>query len=129
MEIENCPKCGRVFTKMSNALCDKCVKEDEDVFERIRDFLDEKPDSTLSDITEATGVTEKRVLKYIREGRLEATTNIGPIKCQKCGRPIKVGKYCDKCIIAINQDAKDLFAKKPVGARMHTAEDDKKKKG
>ena len=131
MQIANCPKCGKVFTKMSNPVCDKCTKEENEQFERIRVFLEENPTSTVSEICDAIpGVTPKKIMKLVRDGRLEPIISLeGLITCEKCGRAIKSGRYCDKCVIAINQEAQELFASRVyTGPVMHTASDRKLKR-
>ncbi len=127
MDIANCPRCGKIFTKMSEPICANCLKEEEEQFKLVKKYVDEHPDCIIADVVEATGVSEKKVLKYVREGRFEATAHLSSTTCEKCGRPIRMGKYCEKCILEINDDVSKAFTeKKYEGPRMHTSPISKK---
>jgi len=100
METKNCPRCGKVFVKIREPICDPCVKEEEAIFEKVRAYVKENANSTVKDVAEACDVLPKRILQYIREGRLEAAPGMkGDITCSKCGKPILKGRMCEKCIL------------------------------
>ena len=127
MEVVNCPRCGKMFTKMRDPLCKECMKEEEDLFQKVREYLDENPNTSLPEVAEATGVSTKKIMRYVREGRLEASQYVGGVTCERCGKPIKLGRYCEKCIIAINTEVTAAFSKKEYdGPRMYTHGDNKK---
>ena len=100
MEAMNCPRCGRVFVRVFESICDKCVKEEENIFEKVREYVKDNPGQTIKEVADACEVTTKRILQYIRDGRIEAGTGMhGEIVCSKCGKPINVGRMCEKCIL------------------------------
>jgi len=112
MDMVNCPKCGRLFTKIKNQLCPACQKEDDEAFQAIRKFAEENENCTIGDLSQGTGVSEKRILRYIREGRLEVTSGMrGDVRCKMCNRPIAKGIYCDSCFIEINQNISKALSK------------------
>ena len=121
MDIVNCPRCGKLFTRMSSPICDACEKEEEKIFQDVKKYIEDNPNSHLEEVATATGVSVKKLLKYLREGRLETTQGIGSVlKCENCGKHIKRGRYCDTCVIEINQQVADAFAQKKTSAVMHT---------
>ena len=139
MEYRNCVRCGRVFNYMSLPICEDCARAEEEDFIRIKEFLWENPHSNIIEISKATDVSEKRIMKYLREGRLEIENNDSAplLKCDRCGKPINSGRYCDSCIININSTISDLFEdKKPEikrptsgnGPRMHTFNNNDKRR-
>jgi len=98
MNAKNCPKCGKVFSKALSPICPACEKEDTEMFEKVREFIKENSYSTVTVTSEATGVPAKRILQYLREGRLELPDDVaGEITCGKCGKSIKHGNYCKQC--------------------------------
>jgi ribosomal protein L32 len=107
---------------MVNPICDSCAKLEEDQFTTLKNFINDNPGSSLEVIAEATKVSAKRILKYLREGRLEASNGMGMLlKCESCGKKIGAGRYCESCIIAVNGQIKDAFSKsKYQGSGMHT---------
>ena len=130
MDIVNCPMCGKLFTKINHQLCPACQKEDEEAFQAVRKFADENENCTIGALAEGAGVSEKRILRYIREGRLEVTGGMrGDVRCKMCGRPIAKGNYCDSCAIDINQSIHNVLAKSnndSHGAKMHISENNRK---
>ncbi|MDR1687469.1 MAG: MerR family transcriptional regulator [Clostridiales bacterium] len=123
MEIRNCPRCRKVFRYITSPVCPDCEKEEEMLFETVVDYVRENPDSNLAAVSLATGVSAKKLLRYVREGRLEISKGMyGEVRCEKCGVPIKKGRYCDSCVISVNRQVEEVFCadgKKYDGVRMH----------
>ncbi len=131
MELRNCKKCGRLHYG-TGRICNECMKKEEEVFDRVKAYLKEHPDSSLVKVSEETGVTVPEIERFLREGRLEVSTGMGDyLKCMKCGSPIKTGKYCHDCEKKVVNDVKTAYktivASTPVGSetkkggpRMHT---------
>ena len=71
MQASNCPRCGRLFTKIRSPVCPACEKAEEKGFEALRTYIDENPGCSLAELSEATNTPAKRILQYIRDGRLE----------------------------------------------------------
>lgn len=109
MNAMNCPRCGKIFVKISSPICDKCVKEEEEIFEKVRTYVRENPNQSIQEICEACEVTTKRVLTYLRDGRLEASQGLqSESSCSKCGKPIRSGRMCESCVVAVNLQVGDM---------------------
>lgn len=102
-DLRNCPECGKVFVKISKNLCPDCIEKDEKAFEEVRAYLKDYPGASVEEICGATGVEEKKVLKWIREGQIEVCFREGGrvLTCKGCGVPVTSGNFCARC-------AKDL---------------------
>jgi flagellar operon protein (TIGR03826 family) len=131
VEVVNCPRCGKVFTRIKNPICPACEKEEELIFQSVKEYIDEHSESTLSELSEGTGVSPKKILRYIREGRLEISSGMrGDVRCEVCGGPVSHGRYCDACKIKMNQNITDMFSKdsreRKESNTMHIAKNNRK---
>jgi predicted amidophosphoribosyltransferase len=99
MNASNCPRCGRMFTKISSAnVCEDCRKAESEKFEEVRAYVKENPHSSAQEVSEKCDVSVKRILQYVRDGKLEVSQGMeGIVTCSKCGRPIKSGRMCERC--------------------------------
>lgn len=134
MESRNCPRCGRLFQYIRTPICEACVKEEDKIFETVREHLEENPGSTIIETSGATGVSVKKITRYLREGRLEITKGMadaGELTCMDCARPIRSGRYCESCLIKLSNDVDEMFGRNKIQPdplkqkgkpRMHTAE-------
>ena len=105
MQALNCPRCGRLFTKKVASVCRRCEKDEEEQFAKLREFIESEPYANINEITDATGVPTKRILQYIREGRLIMSAGLsGELRCAQCGIAIEEGSFCKPCSLKIAQD-------------------------
>ena len=112
MQAKNCPRCGKLFNEIKSPVCPACEKAEEDDFQRVREYIGENELSTLQEISEATGVRAKKIIQYIKDGRLEVTNGMnGEIVCESCATPLRRGRFCDKCLIALNRSVNSIFGK------------------
>ncbi|MEN1760810.1 TIGR03826 family flagellar region protein [Anoxynatronum sibiricum] len=94
----NCTKCGRAFMEDGNPLCRRCRTDADDDYKVVKEYVYDNPGATILEVHEATGVNEKQILIYLREGRLEIVDeNNFVLDCQRCSVPIRSGKYCEQC--------------------------------
>lgn len=113
MEYANCKVCGKVFLKVRDNICPDCREADERDFAKVREFLKEFPGSSASIVIEYTGVPEKKVMRYLREGRIEILDDSQNfLTCLKCGKPITTGKYCKDCYLKFSKEVKNLYTVK-----------------
>lgn len=100
-ELANCPGCGKLFVKETKNQCKACYEKDEADFETVYRFFKSKENvrATLSEASEQTGVSEKKIIRFIKEGRLRLIElpNL-TYPCESCGRKIREGKYCETCM-------------------------------
>ncbi|WDV46117.1 MerR family transcriptional regulator [Clostridiaceae bacterium M8S5] len=104
MDIRNCKKCGRIYNFDGFKLCLSCRQEEEEVFKVVRDYIYENPTASIQKISEDTEVPVKKILGYLKEGRLEirnADNNL-LLNCERCGKPISTGRYCDRCAVEMS---------------------------
>lgn len=109
MGLVHCIKCGTLFNSKfdSDKYCATCADIDLKNYYLVREFLEKNPRSTIFEISGATGISENRILDFVREGRL-MSPDIGneSRKCLICGKIIKKGSLCSNC------DIKNLAFKK-----------------
>lgn len=99
MDLRNCRTCGNVFNYMVGPImCPACKSELEEKFQRVKEYIRENPKTDICRVSEACGVETRQIKKWLREERLEITSSTSWfLDCERCGKPIKSGKYCDKC--------------------------------
>jgi len=115
LNIRNCKECGRLFQYDGiSKLCFKCRKQDDEDFRRVKEFLYENPKETVTVVSEETGVSEDKILRYLREGRLEIVgDNPGILlDCEACGKAIRTGRFCDQCAHEIEKGLKSGLERK-----------------
>lgn len=103
MELKNCKSCDKVFLYTGvRSICPECVEKEEKEFELVKQYLWDHPNSSLTEVSEATGVEEKKVLKYLREGRISLGNKSDlKLECEICGTVITYGRICAKCAKAL----------------------------
>jgi len=136
MDITNCVRCKRLFQRVKDPICDECKKKDDKLFDTVKEFLNENPSSTIMQISEATGASHRRIMQWLRDGRLELVEGEGELTCRHCGKDITTGVLCDECLLEVNRQVGDLFPTKAKGkteqekttrqsAAMHTRSNNK----
>lgn len=105
MDLRNCIKCDRVFAYNGSEVCSRCAGSDIEDFKKVKDYLYDNPGATIVEVSEETGVDEKKILRYLRESRIEIRESDNLLlDCQRCGKPIRSGRFCDPCIIAMKKE-------------------------
>jgi len=130
MAIKNCPKCGKLYSDESGIICARCRKADIDTYEKVRRYIKENPDRSISEVAEATEVSQKKIVRYIREGKIEISSGmLDDVRCEACNKPITSGRYCPECSNKMSsqlqgsiagQAPKPAEAKKGGAPKMHT---------
>lgn len=111
-EVANCPSCNQLFMKTAfRSMCDSCRKEEDRQFDLVYSFMRKRENrmATSHQITEATGVTEEMIFRFVKQGRLQITKfpNLG-YPCDQCGALISQGKICDGCRNSLQRDLTSL---------------------
>ena len=105
MDLRNCSKCGRVFAYNGNEICSRCASSDTEDFKKVKEYLYDNPGATIVEVSEETGVDEKKILRYLRESRIEIRESDNLLlDCQRCGAPIRSGRFCDPCVISMQKE-------------------------
>ncbi len=120
---KNCKMCGKLFSHPHNSICPECLARDEEDFQKVRLFLKEFPGTKLTVVEEYTNVPRKKILQYLRDGRLELAEPASDfLKCSKCGKPIATGMYCPDCYRDFTRELSTIFVnplKEDKNAKMH----------
>ena len=83
MDVRNCRQCGKLYNYIGGSyrnLCPSCIKQLEDKFVEIKEYIRDNKVASISEISD----------------KFEVSTKIG-LQCECCGATIKTGRYCDKC--------------------------------
>ncbi|MGG1312905.1 MULTISPECIES: TIGR03826 family flagellar region protein [Cohnella] len=98
MELANCPRCGKLFARHFRDICPSCVKVIEKEYEACAEYLRKHRGATITELSDATGVTIRQITKFIKEGRISLynAPNMS-YPCEVCGVLIREGNMCDNC--------------------------------
>ena len=99
MDIRNCRTCGRMYNYLSGPpICPACQKALEDKFQQVKEYLREKPDAHVAEVSEKNDVSVKQIKQWVREERLAFSGEcVDGIECENCGKPIRTGRFCEAC--------------------------------
>ncbi len=98
-EIRNCPRCGKVFNYIARPICGRCMQDEEEEFKKVKEYIDEYPGANMPEVSDATGISVDKIMRFLRDERLEISGEDSNIflECERCGRSIRTGRFCDKC--------------------------------
>lgn len=107
MNIRNCSRCGKIYIYDGFNICLDCRRKDEEDFQKVKKYLEENPGANVMEVTEETGVDSRKVIEFLKEGRLEIKEdNNLLLQCERCGRPIRTGRFCEKCTVEMEREFK-----------------------
>ena len=95
--VKQCRHCRRLFQSFGSNLCPVCAEELDGYFITVKEYLYDHPNADLLETTRETGVPEKIVLGFLREGRLSVSGMSDMLKCEECDAPISSGRFCPDC--------------------------------
>lgn len=99
MDLRNCKSCGRMFQYEGSEFCTACRKDQVDDFQKVKEYLNENPGAIVPQVVEDTGVSVEKIMKFLKEERLEIKGEAGYIlECESCGDKIPSGRFCKNCI-------------------------------
>lgn len=115
MNVDNCPRCGRLYVKNIRDLCQPCVKELEYQYEICVEYLRKNRGTNIQELSDATEIPIKEITRFIREGRISiANAPNMMVPCEVCGTLIRDGHMCDSCRSRLTRDLADA-AKESAG--------------
>lgn len=116
MEVRNCKGCGRLFNYMGGTpLCLECRKKLDEKFSDVKEYIEEHPSASISQVSEEMDVPIKQIKEWVREERLILSeASVDGILCEHCGIPICSGRYCDKCKMEMANAFQNVLGKKGV---------------
>lgn len=106
-KMRNCPECGKIFIDTGAGMCNDCLRKEEQYEVVVCSYLRDNPGSTIKQIYENTGVKEKTIMRMLRAGRFVGKGEIN-YPCERCGKMIKEGRYCNKCAQELKADIKKI---------------------
>lgn len=127
MNVRNCRKCGRMFNYITGMpVCPTCREAMEAKFQEVKEYIREHKGAGINEVAEACEIETAQITQWLREDRLElAADSAVMINCEKCGAPIRSGKYCDKCRAnmtnSLNRMAMDINTKAAASATAHVS--------
>ncbi|MFC4777822.1 TIGR03826 family flagellar region protein [Paenibacillus sp. GCM10023252] len=109
MNLDNCPRCGKLFAKNFREVCPTCIRDIDKEYERCSDYLKENRGATIYELAEATEVSTKQITKFIREGRISLINapNMA-YPCELCGTLIRDNHMCEGCRTKLMKDVSKL---------------------
>lgn len=109
MNLDNCPRCGRLYVKNIMDLCQPCIKELEHEYEICVNYLREFRGTTIQELSDATEISIKEITRFIREGRISIANAPNMMyPCEVCGTLIRDGHMCDNCRNRLRKDLTSL---------------------
>jgi flagellar operon protein (TIGR03826 family) len=111
MDIRNCRRCGKMYQFNGSYICNNCIRQDDEDFRKVKEYVVTHAGASSVEVSEKTEVDIKTINRFLREGRLEAegveieAEDTG-ISCENCRRPIKSGRFCERCTQELQQQFK-----------------------
>ena len=126
MDVRNCRSCGRLFNYLTGIqLCEGCKAALEQKFQEVKEYVREHREAPMNDVAEECEVSVKQLRQWVREERLVFSENSGGyLECEKCGAPIRMGRFCENCKNKIQGDLRSAYA-----APVQADTSDKKSRG
>jgi flagellar operon protein (TIGR03826 family) len=110
LNVGNCSRCGKLYAKNNiHDVCGACVKEIDKMYEVVSQYLRENRGSTIGQLSDATEVPLRQIVRFIREGRISILNmpNIN-FPCESCGAEIREGHLCENCRRKLSRDVNNL---------------------
>jgi hypothetical protein len=79
-------------------VCSKCLEKEDDEYAIVRHYVRDHPGASIAEVSMETGVDEDKILQFLRDGRLISRGLSYTTNCERCGKTIAGGKYCDICL-------------------------------
>lgn len=115
MDTRNCKLCGKIFNYVSSPFCPACAKDLENKFEQVKAYIYEHPGAGLVEVSEENEVSQSIIKRWIKEERLSfAEDSQVTFSCEKCGVPIRTGRFCKDCKGKMQNALGGLYHAEPV---------------
>ena len=110
-----CEDCGGIMVYEGIGIyhCEDCGKKAFDDYGKVRDYLEKHPGANVSEVETGTGVSSKKIMRMLREEMLTVAKGSRVlIPCERCGTPIRSGRFCPKCEADVHRILEDEARKK-----------------
>ncbi len=98
MNLKNCYRCGGLFAYTGRNICNKCLEKEEEEYNIVRKYVRDHPGASIIEVSEATDIEEEKILQFVRDGRLKSKGFTGVLACERCGKSISSGRFCEDCM-------------------------------
>lgn len=123
MDLRNCQRCKKIFHYVTgDQLCMPCKEQIEEQFQIVKKYVNENPGANINVVAEECEVSLKQIRKWVREERLSfSDDSLVGLECERCGRMIHSGRFCQECSGGLadamnNAFRKQVEARKPKGS-------------
>lgn len=113
MNVVNCRKCGKLFNYVTGPyICPMCREKTEKKFQEVKKYIQTHPGCSMQMVCEDCEVDPGQIQTWIRQERLQFADD-SPIKvsCEKCGRMIGSGRFCEKCKSEMSRKLNSMMTK------------------
>jgi flagellar operon protein (TIGR03826 family) len=117
-DLKVCKRCKKTFTYygIGYQYCPTCKELDEEDFQNVKEYIRDHGIARVDEVVQATGVDEKRIHEYLREGRLEIPDGSSYyLKCERCGKDINSGRYCQNCAMTLKKEFTSAVSYNEIG--------------
>lgn len=105
-----CEKCGSMeieFKGVGEYKCKNCGFLMYDDYGLVRNYIEQNPGATQTEVSMATGVTKSKIRQMLKDERIEiAPGSLVFLSCEICGKEIRSGRYCEKCSGVVSEQRK-----------------------
>ncbi len=113
-KLISCRVCGIIMVKLARDVCPTCFRDEEELFQKVKNFLRSNPGASVVQVAEHAGCKEEQVQAFINSGRLE---RVGLRKvahpCQLCQKIIYEGVMCPECKKDLKDQVNNLKEPRP----------------
>ncbi|MEA1962368.1 MAG: TIGR03826 family flagellar region protein [Bacillota bacterium] len=120
--LRNCPECGRLFAYTGRNLCPRCMEKEEEDYMVVRRYIRDHRGASIFEVSEETGIEEDKILRFLKEGRLESRGFKNVVQCERCGKSINQGRYCESCLQEMSKQFQGVAQKKQGTSRKQAME-------
>lgn len=96
-----CDMCGHItliYDGVGEYRCEQCNNVMYDDYGIVRRYLEKNPGATQGQVSKITGVPTSVIRRLLKEGKIQiANGSYVFLHCERCGKDIRSGKYCDNC--------------------------------
>jgi flagellar operon protein (TIGR03826 family) len=123
VNLTNCPRCGKLFSKSFRDVCNNCHRELEKDYERCVEHLRLHKGLDIQQLSDAMEISIKQITKWIRDGRISMLNapNLS-YPCEICGTLIRESHMCDACKSRLQRDMKNANS---TGLQQHNPDEHK----
>lgn len=111
-KLSACTKCHGELQYMGHGQyrCTTCGNVELDDFGKVYKYIDENGPAPAIIIAQGTGVHIEKINNFLREGRVEIPEGSDVyIKCERCGRDIRFGRFCPECAASLSKQLQGVF--------------------